>query len=141
MDRIVLIVTGGSDLTDPAHWQRGLDALADAMGPDAAARVLEVHHGERAGWDRRARAWAIARGLPQHGMTAEDAATDTLKRAQWGKRRNWLFMTAAKRRAAELGATPVCLAGWNGSSDATANGIAVAVFLGIQVVPYRAWRA
>ncbi len=141
MQGIVLVVTGGSDLTDASHWRRGLEELESVMGEGAAGRVLELHHGERAGWDRQARAWAIARGIPHHGMAADAAASDSLKRAQWPKRRNWLFMVAAKRRAAELDAACVCLAGWNGSSSGTAHGIAVASFLGLEVVPYRSWRS
>ena len=136
---IVLVVVGGQDLTTGRHWEAGLVELGRVLGADALGRVVAVHHGDRRGWDRCARAWAIARGLEQHGMPAEAGRKDGLKKAQWSKRRNWLFMAAAKRQAADLGGSCVCLAGWNGSSDGTAHGIAVASFLGIRVVPYRAW--
>ncbi len=135
---IVLVVVGGQDLGH-RHWDAGLSELARAIGPGGLRRIAELHHGDRRGWDRCARAWAIASGVPHHGMPAEAGQKEGLKKAQWGKRRNWLFMAAAKRRAAELGGSCVCLAGWNGSSDGTSHGIAVASFLDIRVVPYRAW--
>ena len=136
---VVLAVVGGQDMSNQRHWDAGLAELARALGPGGLRRIAELHHGERRGWDRSARAWAIASGIPHHGMSAESARKEGLRKAQWGKRRNWLFLSAARRRADALRGICVCLAGWNGASDGTAHGIAVATFLGIRVVPYRAW--